>query len=101
MRILNSGNDRLQRRGRFLDSGWRSEKNVGLSKVREDYSQGDPASGVEYIQEGTVKLTVVNEVGIRGSRGILARATSLGGCLAGQTICMATATAIHPRLCYS
>jgi CRP-like cAMP-binding protein len=50
-----------------------------------------------YIQEGGVKLTVVNEAGKEAVVAILQRGDFLGeGCLAGQSICMATATSIAP-----
>jgi len=50
-----------------------------------------------YIQNGGVKLTVVNEVGKEAVVGILGPGDFFGeGCLAGQRICMGTATAITP-----
>jgi CRP-like cAMP-binding protein len=50
-----------------------------------------------YIQEGGVKLTVLNEVGKEAVVAILGPGDFFGeGCLAGQLICMATATAIAP-----
>ncbi|HWZ97243.1 MAG TPA: Crp/Fnr family transcriptional regulator [Candidatus Dormibacteraeota bacterium] len=59
------------------------------------FSQGDPAKSVLYIQEGGVKLTVVNETGKEAVVAILGPGDFLGeGCLAGQTVCMATATTI-------
>ena len=60
-------------------------------------AQGDPATSVMYIQDGRVKLSVVNEVGKEAVVGILGPGDFFGeGCLAGQRICMATATAITP-----
>jgi CRP-like cAMP-binding protein len=48
-----------------------------------------------YIQEGGVKLTVVNESGKEAVVAILGPGDFFGeGCLAGQSNCMATATAI-------
>jgi len=50
---------------------------------------------VLYIQEGSVKLSVVNEAGKEAVVAILGPGDFLGeGCLAGQTVCIATATAI-------
>jgi CRP-like cAMP-binding protein len=50
-----------------------------------------------YIQEGGVKLTVVNETGKEAVVAILGPGDFFGeGCLAGQTICMATATTVAP-----
>jgi len=61
------------------------------------FAQGDPAKNVMYIQEGGVKLTVVNETGKEAVVAILGPGDFFGeGCLAGQSICMATATAIAP-----
>jgi CRP-like cAMP-binding protein len=81
----------------FLDS-------TGLGRIvakflRKDtvFAQGDNAKNVMYIQEGGVKLTVVNEVGREAVVAILGPGDFFGeGCLAGQSICMATATAIAP-----
>jgi CRP/FNR family transcriptional regulator, cyclic AMP receptor protein len=50
-----------------------------------------------YIQEGGVKLIVVNQTGKEAVVGILGPGDFFGeGCLAGQAVCMATATAIAP-----
>src|SRR5256885_12323811 len=50
-----------------------------------------------YIQEGGVKLTVVNETGKEAVVAILGPGDFFGeGCLAGQSVCMATATTIAP-----
>ena len=59
--------------------------------------QGDPAENVVYIQEGGMKLTVVNEIGKEAVVAILGPGDFFGeGCLAGQSICTATATTITP-----
>src|SRR6266699_3554415 len=59
------------------------------------YSQGDAATSVLYIQEGGVKLSVVNEVGKEAVVAILGPTDFFGeGCLAGQEVRMGTATAI-------
>jgi len=61
------------------------------------FAQGDPATGVMYVQEGGVRLTVVNETGKEAVVAILEPGDFFGeGCLAGQSICMATATTIGP-----
>jgi CRP/FNR family cyclic AMP-dependent transcriptional regulator len=50
-----------------------------------------------YIQDGGVKLTVVNETGKEAVVAILGSGDFFGeGCLAGQSVYMATATAIAP-----
>jgi CRP/FNR family cyclic AMP-dependent transcriptional regulator len=59
------------------------------------FAQGDSARNVMYIQEGGVKLTVVNETGKEAVVAILGPGDFFGqGCLAGQSICMATATTV-------
>ena len=61
------------------------------------FVQGEPAQNVMYIQEGGVKLTVVNEAGKEAVVAILGPGDFFGeGCLAGQSICMATATTVAP-----
>ncbi|HMI52221.1 MAG TPA: Crp/Fnr family transcriptional regulator [Candidatus Saccharimonadales bacterium] len=61
------------------------------------YSQGDAATSILYLQEGGVKLTVVNGVGKEAIVAILEPGDFFGeGCLAGQSVRMGTATAITP-----
>ncbi len=81
----------------FLDSAGVSRKVVVYRRSQKIYSQGDPATSVMYIQEGGVKLSVVNEVGKEAVVAILGPADFLGeGCLTGQEIRMGSATAIAP-----
>ena len=47
----------------FLDSAGVARKVVEYRRSEKIYSQGDPATGVKYIQKGGVKLSVVSEVG--------------------------------------
>jgi CRP/FNR family transcriptional regulator, cyclic AMP receptor protein len=57
------------------------------------FSQGDKADAVFYIQAGKVKLTVVSQQGKEAIVAILEQGGFFGeGCLAGQLVCMATAT---------
>jgi CRP/FNR family transcriptional regulator, cyclic AMP receptor protein len=81
----------------FLDSTGLG-RTVGKFRRKETvFTQGDPAKNVMYIQEGGVKLTVVNETGKEAVVAILGPGDFFGeGCLAGQSVCMATATAIAP-----
>lgn len=59
------------------------------------FSQGDAANAVFYVQTGRVKLTVVSPQGKEAVVGILEPGAFFGeGCLAGQVVCMATATAL-------
>jgi CRP-like cAMP-binding protein len=60
------------------------------------FSQGDTADAVFYIQEGQVKLSVVSPQGKEAVVTILERGSFFGeGCLAGQLVCMATATSLE------
>jgi CRP/FNR family transcriptional regulator, cyclic AMP receptor protein len=81
----------------FLDSAGVARKIVAYGRAQKIYAQGEPATSVMYIQSGGVKLSVVNEVGKEAVVGILGPGDFFGeGCLAGQRICMGTATAITP-----
>jgi CRP/FNR family transcriptional regulator, cyclic AMP receptor protein len=81
----------------FLDSAGLG-RNVKKFRGKETvFAQGDPAKNVMYIQEGGVKLTVINEPGKEAVVAILGAGDFFGeGCLAGQSICVATATTIAP-----
>ena len=79
----------------FLDSAGVGRKVSKFGEKETIFSQGDPAKDVMYIQEGRVKLTVVNELGKEAVVAILGPGDFFGeGCLAGQSIRMATATTI-------
>src|ERR1700693_2544238 len=79
----------------FLDSAGVARKVVEYRKSEKIYSQGDPIKGVKYLQKGGVKLSVVNEVGKEAVVAILGPGDFFGeGCLAGQSICIATARTI-------
>jgi len=81
----------------FLDSTGLGRKVAEFRRKETVFAQGDRAKTVMYIQEGGVRLTVVNEVGKEAVVAILGPGDFFGeGCLAGQSICMATATAIAP-----
>jgi CRP/FNR family transcriptional regulator, cyclic AMP receptor protein len=60
------------------------------------FSQGDAADAVFFIENGKVKLTVVSTRGKEAVIGVLERGSFFGeGCLAGQPLRMATASAIQ------
>ncbi len=81
----------------FLDTAGVARQIIKFRKSEKIYSQGDPARGVKYIQEGSVKLSVVNANGKEAVVAILGPSDFFGeGCLAGQAVCMATATAMTP-----
>jgi CRP-like cAMP-binding protein len=59
------------------------------------FAQGDPAADVFYIQQGSVKLSVLSRTGKEAVVGILGPGDFFGeGCLAGQSRRMATASAL-------
>ena len=75
---------------------------VGKGRTLADYkknqrifSQGDPADAIFYIQAGKVKLTVVSKQGKEAVVAILGSDDFFGeGCLAGQPLRMASASAM-------
>ena len=83
----------------FLDSAGLGRK-VGKFQGKETvFAQGDPAENVMYIQEGGVKLTVVNRSGREAVIAILGPGDFFGeGCLAGQAVTMATAITVAPTV---
>jgi len=81
----------------FLDSTGIGRKVEQVKKAEVIYSQGEAARSVIYLNDGGVKLSVVNGVGKEAVVAILGPGDFFGeGCLAGQTIRMGTATAIAP-----
>jgi CRP/FNR family cyclic AMP-dependent transcriptional regulator len=81
----------------FLDSAGLRRTIRRFRRAEIVLTQGDPAQSVMYIQEGGLKLSVVNESGKEAVVALLAQGDFLGeGCLAGQSKCIATATTIAP-----
>jgi CRP-like cAMP-binding protein len=81
----------------FLDTAGVARQIVKFRRSEKIYAQGDPVKGVKYIQSGGVKLSVVNDVGKEAVVAMLGPGDFFGeGCLAGQPVCMGTATAIGP-----
>jgi CRP/FNR family transcriptional regulator, cyclic AMP receptor protein len=79
----------------FLDSAGVARKVTEFRKKETIYSQGDLAEDVLYIQEGGVRLSVVNEAGKEAVVAVLGPGDFFGeGCLAGQPIRIGTATAM-------
>ena len=71
-----------------------------ITQCRPDhkiFSQGDPSDAVFFIQKGRVKVTVVSKQGKEAVIAILSAGDFLGeACLTGQTVRVASATAIVP-----
>jgi CRP-like cAMP-binding protein len=81
----------------FLDSAGVARRIKEFKKAEVVYSQGDPATTVMYIQEGGVRLSVINEVGKEAIVAILGPRDFFGeGGMAGQSVRMGTATAVVP-----
>jgi len=79
----------------FLASAGMTRRIVEYRRAQEVYFQGDLAETIFHIQEGSIKLSVVNSLGKEGIVAVLGVGDFFGeGCLAGQTVRMATATTI-------
>jgi len=79
----------------FLDSAGVARKVKEVKRGEIVYAQGAAAETIIYLQNGGVKLTVVNEVGKEAVVAILGPGDFFGeGCLAGQSVRIGTATAI-------
>ena len=81
----------------FLASTGVARKVVEYQRKATIFAQGNSSNHVMYIQDGGVKLSVVNSVGKEAIVAILGPGDFFGEvCLAGQKISSATATAITP-----
>ena len=81
----------------FLNSAGVSKRRIEFRKKQTLFSQGEPARHVFYIQEGSVKVAVTSAEGKEAVVAILGAGDFLGeGCLAGQPLWIATATAMTP-----
>ncbi|HWY59236.1 MAG TPA: Crp/Fnr family transcriptional regulator [Terriglobales bacterium] len=79
----------------FLATIGEGRKIVPFEKKQTIFVQGDAADAVFYVQSGKVKLTVVFNNGKEATIGILGEKNFFGeGCLAGQPLRMAAATAM-------
>jgi CRP/FNR family cyclic AMP-dependent transcriptional regulator len=81
----------------FLDSAGVSRRVVEFRRRQTIYTQGDPCESVLYIQQGGVKLCVVNETGKEAIVAMLGPGDFLGeGCLTGQPKRIGSAIAMTP-----
>src|ERR1700719_3017251 len=79
----------------FLATIGEGRKIMPFEKKQTIFAQGDAADALFYIQSGKVKLTVVSNSGKEATIGILSEKDFFGeGCLAGQPLRMAAATAM-------
>jgi CRP/FNR family cyclic AMP-dependent transcriptional regulator len=79
----------------FLAKVGRGKTHADYRKNRKVFSQGDPAEHLFYIQKGKVKLTVISKRGKQVVVAVLGVGDFFGeGCMAGQSLRMATASAV-------
>src|SRR6267154_1613729 len=79
----------------FLATIGKGRTIVPFQQKQTIFAQGGPADAVFYIQHGKVTLTVVSNNGKEATLGILSDSDFFGeGCLAGQGLRMAAATAM-------
>jgi CRP-like cAMP-binding protein len=79
----------------FLDSAGAARTVRKYPRSAAIFSQGDQATDVFYVQQGSVKLAVLSRTGKEAVVAILSRGDFFGeGCLAGQPRRMATASAM-------
>lgn len=81
----------------FLDSGDITKKIVEFPRSAIIFAQGDPCDSVMYIQQGTVRLSVLSHSGKEAIVAMLGPGDFLGeGALAGQRVRMGTARTVAP-----
>jgi CRP/FNR family cyclic AMP-dependent transcriptional regulator len=81
----------------FLDSAGVARKVVEYQRKATIFAQGKSSRHVMYIQDGGVKLSVVNAVGKEAIVAMLGPGDFFGEvCLSGQKVSRATATALTP-----
>jgi CRP-like cAMP-binding protein len=79
----------------FLTSVGAGRSSARYGAKEAVYRQGEPADAVFYIEKGEIQLTVVSEQGKEAVVAMLGRGNFIGeGCLAGQPLHMASATAM-------
>lgn len=81
----------------FLDTSGVARKVVTYRRGQVIFKQGDPSDHVQYIQSGSVKLSVISKTGRQAVVGVLGVGEFFGeGGLAGQPLRMGSATAMGP-----
>jgi CRP/FNR family transcriptional regulator, cyclic AMP receptor protein len=79
----------------FLSSSEGAKRRVDYAPATVIFAQGDPADTVLYIQQGSVKLSVLSQAGKEAVVGVLGPGDFFGeGALAGQPVRLATATSM-------
>jgi CRP/FNR family cyclic AMP-dependent transcriptional regulator len=81
----------------FLNSAGVARTMKEFGRKETLFSQGDPSAYIMYLRKGEVKISVVSKTGKEAVVGMLGSGDFIGeGGLAGQTLRMATATAVTP-----
>jgi CRP/FNR family cyclic AMP-dependent transcriptional regulator len=81
----------------FLSSAGKSRSTAQFKRGQVIFSQDDPCDDVLYIQSGNAKLSIVNPQGKEAVLAIMGPGDFLGeGCIIGNPVRVATATAIGP-----
>jgi CRP/FNR family transcriptional regulator, cyclic AMP receptor protein len=82
----------------FLDTAGAKRRLLKFRRAEKIYNQGDLAKSVKYIRDGGVRLSAINESGKEAVVAVLGPGDFFGEeeCLAGQRVCIGTATAILP-----
>ena len=81
----------------FLNSAGVARTMTEFGRKETLFSQGDPCKSIMYIRKGGVKISVVSQTGKEAVVGILGPGDFIGeGGMAGQSMRMATATAVAP-----
>ena len=79
----------------YLESTGPAPTVVQYRRNQVVFAQGEPGADVRYIQKGTIKLSVLSRIGKEAVVAILTAGDFFGeGALAGQTVRIATATAV-------
>jgi len=79
----------------FLSKVGKGKTHADYGKNHKVFSQGDPAAHIFYLQKGKVKLTVVSKQGKQVVVAVLGAGDFFGeGCMAGQSLRMATASTV-------
>ena len=79
----------------LLEGVFRGKTVIECGMGRSVFLQGKPADALFYIRQGKVKLSVISQQGKQAIVALLGAGEFFGeGCLAGQTVRMATATAV-------
>ena len=79
----------------FLESAGPARKVLRYRSGQPVFSQGDPADDIRYLQTGTIKLSVLSQIGKEAVIAMLGPGDFFGeGALAGQPLRIGTATAM-------